>query len=84
MIKFGTRKLERIRFVSSEGEEDKVMKGCERTGYVLTDKQPVHRILLQQYGKQYGKCPKGNSWDIIEGYGLFTAERPIQKIKGKL
>jgi hypothetical protein len=79
MIKLGARKIERVRFISSDGEEDKVEKWCKRTGYLLIDKQPVHRILLQQYGK----CPKGNSWDIIEGFGLFTAERPIQKRKGK-
>jgi hypothetical protein len=83
MIKLGTRTVQRIRVIVSEGEENKVLKWCERTGYVLTDSKPVHNILLAHADKIRARRlskrskPVPNPWGIVKGMAVFTAERPL-------
>lgn len=85
MINLGSRAVQRIRFIASKGEEDKVMKWCKRTGYVLTDSGPVHNVLLAhadgirpQRSSRRLK-PVANPLGIVKGKAVFTAERPMIK-----
>ena len=83
MIKLGDRAIQRIMFIAKDGERDKVMKWCERTGYVLTNSEPVHNVLLVHADRiRARRLPKHlkpvpNPLGIVKGMALYTAERAM-------
>lgn len=93
ILKLGTRKIERIRFiarcarllkngrVSKPEDPDRVMAFCRRNGYVLVNSQPVHRVLfMQARADQAGEILSAtvkDPWEIVKGLAVFTAERPL-------